>query len=60
MATFWLHLKTGQQAAEIHGMAIEDNLLDLMAVEGGIENTESREISGWALEGKKIVVSFFF
>ena len=26
----------------------------------GIENTESRESSGWASEGKKIVASFFF
>ena len=59
-ATFWLHPKMGQHAAEIHRTAIENIFLDLMAVEGGIENTKSREISGWASEGKKIVVSFFF
>ena len=47
-----------QHAAEIHGTVIEDIFLDLMAVEGGIENTELREISVWASEGKKIVVVF--
>ena len=64
LKVYWLYGYLGiGKTSIVHtlsdGMAIEDVFLDLMAVEGGIENTESRESSGWASEGKKIVVSFF-